>query len=83
MMADGGPEHSGGGGVHNSGSSKNPVLINDLHVHIKQELDNASCCSPSPSTMQSQHSEKNFNNNLNHKACNVIGRMLLFAHLTL
>lgn len=67
MMADGsGPEHD-----------NHSVPTNDLNVHIKQELDNGPCCSPSPSTMQSNsQSEKNFittnlnNNNIN-KNCNV------------
>lgn len=55
MMADGGPENSS-------------RLASDLNVHIKQELDNGPCCSPSPSTMQSgSQSEKNFNG----KNCNI------------
>ena len=59
MMADGGPENSS-------------MLASDLNVHIKQELDNGPCCSPSPSTMQSgSQSEKNFNG----KNCNV--RMII------
>lgn len=55
MMAEAGPENSS---------------HHDLNVHIKQELDNGSCCSPSPSTIQSHTStsEKNFNSNKN---CNV------------
>lgn len=51
MMAEGGPESS--------------IIASDLNVHIKQELDKGSCCSPSPSQSGSQ-SEKTFN-----KSCNV------------
>lgn len=51
-MAEGGPESS--------------IIASELNVHIKQELDKGSCCSPSPSTMQSAtQSEKNFNKNCN------------------
>lgn len=57
MMAEAGPESSSQGMIAATTS-------NDLNVHIKQELDNGPCCSPSPSTMQSHasNSEKSFNN---------------------
>lgn len=68
MMTDGGPtEHDT---TTTSCTTTNPnhnntMISSDLNVHIKQELDHASCCSPSPSTMQSgshttTSSEKSF-----------------------
>lgn len=60
MMAEGGPESS--------------IIASDLNVHIKQELDKGSCCSPSPSQSGSQ-SEKTFN-----KSCNVSFLSLIISH---
>lgn len=68
MMEDGCPNSSNVTTI--IGSSGNHMMTTEgLNVHIKQELDNGPCCSPSPSTMQTgAQLDKNFNTKTN---CNV------------